>query len=92
MFLQRSAIAAARRAAVSPIIKRSFASSVVRRMSSTAVSHALPSLELCKSILLTWALRRGPQYRDARYQLCRDEDQEVRRCVSDHMIEEVMLW
>jgi hypothetical protein len=34
MFLQRSAIAAARRAAVSPIIKRSFASSVVRRTSS----------------------------------------------------------
>ncbi|KIN04287.1 hypothetical protein OIDMADRAFT_159669 [Oidiodendron maius Zn] len=36
MFLQRSAIAAARRAAVSPIIKRSFASSVVRRDPNTA--------------------------------------------------------
>jgi hypothetical protein len=33
MFLQRSAIAAARRAAVSPIVKRSFTSSFVRRKS-----------------------------------------------------------
>lgn len=31
MFLQRSAIAAARRAAVSPVVKRSFATSFVRR-------------------------------------------------------------
>jgi hypothetical protein len=31
MFLQRSAFAAARRAAVSPIVKRSFTSSIVRR-------------------------------------------------------------
>ncbi len=31
MFLQRSAFAAARRAAVSPIVKRSFTSSFVRR-------------------------------------------------------------
>jgi cytochrome c oxidase subunit 5b len=33
MFLQRSAIAAARRAAISPIVKRSFTSSFVRRKS-----------------------------------------------------------
>ncbi|KAE9372275.1 subunit IV of cytochrome c oxidase, partial [Stipitochalara longipes BDJ] len=38
MFLQRSAIAAARRAAVSPIIKRSFTSSFVRREAAPANS------------------------------------------------------
>ncbi|KAF5877451.1 putative cytochrome c subunit protein [Botrytis fragariae] len=31
MFLQRSAIAAARRAAVSPVVRRSFSSSIIRR-------------------------------------------------------------
>ncbi|RAL68579.1 hypothetical protein DID88_007299 [Monilinia fructigena] len=31
MFLQRSAIAAARRAVVSPVVRRSFTSSVIRR-------------------------------------------------------------
>lgn len=34
MFLQRSAIAAARRAAIAPITKRTFASSIARRTSS----------------------------------------------------------
>ncbi|KAN0110432.1 subunit IV of cytochrome c oxidase [Hyaloscypha variabilis] len=38
MFLQRSAIAAARRAAVSPVIKRSFTSSFVRREAAPASS------------------------------------------------------
>jgi len=36
MFLQRSAVSAARRAAVSPIVKRSFTSSFVRSTSSLA--------------------------------------------------------
>ena len=41
MFLQRSAVAAARRAAVTPLVRRSFATSFVRRKGPTAPRRAI---------------------------------------------------
>lgn len=78
MFLQRSAIAAARRAAVSPIIKRSFTSSIARR--TLPLPRAPPVLRFTDATLLNYR-RCSTTGLDAEHQQRQREDKDLRSCV-----------
>ena len=80
MFLQRSAFAAARRAAVRPIVQRSFTTSFIRSTSSSRPPNSCPHTDRIH--------RRSSTH--SREQLQRWQDQEVRRCISISSLRELL--
>ena len=81
MFLSRPAFAAARRAAVSPMIKRSFTSSIVR-------STTPPRSPILQSVL-TGCYRRSSTY--SRQRIQRGQDQEVPGYDTNSQLRESLL-